>query len=208
MSLILHYIREMLSAMIILFPIYCVGRYLYLRKKKQTSSACKELTLGLFALYLIGLASQTIIPRFDMGIYTSTGQFYFDIYVGIDLSRVNLVPFKTIYSQLFVENPLVDDWSSVTLLNLMANVFLFVPIGIFFPLLYKRYRTIKKVLYLGLLSTCLVEFIQLFIGRSVDVDDILLNTMGVLLGYGAFILASKLKLVQTLFTNLKPNENE
>ncbi len=205
MRLILHYISGMLGYMLILFPFYCIGRYIYLRRTGNKSYIFQELALGLFALYMIGLASQTIIPRWNMGIYSETGQFYFDIYAGIDLSRVNLIPFRTISSQLFGANPLVDDWNSVSLLNLMANIFLFSPIGLFFPLLWDKWNSAKKALYIGLITTSLVEFIQLFIGRSVDIDDIILNTIGVLIGYGFFVLLSKFKFFQSVFTNLKTN---
>lgn len=205
MRLILHYISGMLGYMLILFPFYCIGRYIYLRRTGNKSYIFQELALGLFALYMIGLASQTIIPRWNMGIYSETRQFYFDIYAGIDLSRVNLIPFRTISSQLFGANPLVDDWNSVSLLNLMANIFLFFPIGLFFPLLWDKWNSAKKALYIGLITTSLVEFIQLFIGRSVDIDDIILNTIGVLIGYGFFVLLSKFKFFQSVFTNLKTN---
>ena len=55
------------------------------------------------------------------------------------------------------------------------------------------------------MTTSLVEVIQLFIGRSVDIDDIILNTIGVFIGYGFFICASKFKLFQSISTNLKTN---
>ena len=205
MRLILHYISGMLGYMLILFPFYCIGRYIYLRRTGNKSDVLQELVLGSFVLYMIGLSSQTISPRWYMGIYSDTGQFYFDIYAGIDLSRVNLIPFKTISSQLFGANPSVDDWNSVSLLNLMTNVFLFAPIGLFFPLLWTKWNSIKNVFFVGLMTTSLVEVIQLFIGRSVDIDDIILNTIGVFIGYGFFICASKFKLFQSISTNLKTN---
>lgn len=116
-----------------------------------------------------------------------------------------MIPFKTISSQLFGANPSVDDWNSVSLLNLMTNVFLFAPIGLFFPLLWTKWNSIKNVFFVGLMTTSLVEVIQLFIGRSVDIDDIILNTIGVFIGYGFFICASKFKLFQSISTNLKTN---
>ena len=38
---------------------------------------------------------------------------------------------------------------------------------------------------------CLIEFLQLFLGRSVDVDDVILNTLGGLLGYLLFCFIPK-----------------
>ena len=39
--------------------------------------------------------------------------------------------------------------------------------------------------------SCLIEFLQLFLGRSVDVDDLILNTLGGLMGYLLFCLLPK-----------------
>ena len=36
--------------------------------------------------------------------------------------------------------------------------------------------------------TCLIEFIQYFIGRSSDIDDILLNTFGTVIGYVVLLI--------------------
>lgn len=38
----------------------------------------------------------------------------------------------------------------------------------------------------------LIEFVQYFTGRSCDIDDLMFNTLGGVLGYGLFVLISKL----------------
>ena len=58
---------------------------------------------------------------------------------------------------------------------------LFFPIGFFYVLLW-RSDSRKRVLRLGFLTTLCIEVIPLFVGRTLDIDDILLNTIGVLLG--------------------------
>lgn len=105
-----------------------------------------------------------------------------------DLAQVNLIPFKTLYQYLFQTNAHVDSWNVVSLLNITGNILLFSPIGFAVPLFWDRWRSFKKVLLLGLAVTLFIEIIQLFIGRSTDVDDVILNTIGVLLGYGIFSL--------------------
>ena len=71
--------------------------------------------------------------------------------------------------------------------RLASNVLAFVPFGLFLPLLVKRMRAPGKILLLGFEFSLLVEIVQLFskVG-SFDVDDILLNTLGVVLGYAGF----------------------
>lgn len=72
-------------------------------------------------------------------------------------------------------------------LNLVGNVLAFVPFGIFLPFLIRRVRVFGKTLLLGFQFSLLVEIVQLFskVG-SFDVDDILLNTLGVIIGYFCF----------------------
>ncbi|MGG0476115.1 VanZ family protein [Priestia aryabhattai] len=159
-----------------------------MKKKRKITSFKKELVLGVFVLYLIGLASQTIVPNWNAGIVTDTGEPFFDIYFTNELSHVNIIPFHTLYEYFFQTNTNVDEWNSVSLLNLTANVILFLPLGFLVALIWRKYHSIKKGTILGLSVTCLIEFIQYFIGRSSDIDDILLNTFGTVIGYVVLLI--------------------
>jgi glycopeptide antibiotics resistance protein len=75
-------------------------------------------------------------------------------------------------------------------LNLAGNVVLFVPFGFIFPLVSKNLNRASKIIPLGLAASLLVESCQLLISytldimfRSFDVDDMILNTLGVVVGY-------------------------
>ncbi|MBW8350690.1 VanZ family protein [Bacillus sp. IITD106] len=188
MSLIKMYIINMLGYMIVALPFYMIGRAIYLKRKKKRVKPFRELTLALFVLYIIGLASQTIIPRWDAGILSDTGKFYFDIYLFNNAAHVNLIPFHTISQYFFTTNANVDNWGGVSLVNIAGNMFVFSPIGIFVPILWGRFRSLPKILLLGIGVTCFIEFVQLFIGRSTDIDDMILNTIGVVIGYGVYAL--------------------
>ena len=78
---------------------------------------------------------------------------------------------------------------AAVVLNLVGNVIAFVPFGVFLPLLVKRTRSFVKTVLLGFEFSLFVEIVQLF-GKvgSFDVDDILLNTLGVMGGYLLFRL--------------------
>lgn len=78
---------------------------------------------------------------------------------------------------------------AAVVLNLVGNVIAFVPFGVFLPLLIKRTRSFVKTVLLGFEFSLFVEIVQLF-GKvgSFDVDDILLNTLGVMGGYLLFRL--------------------
>ncbi len=107
------------------------------------------------------------------------------IYI-IILLLSTLVPFRTMFAYIRV-NEYASGWDSVSLVNLLGNVFVFSPIGIFIPLLWKRLRSFAKIALIGLGFTCFIETFQYFIGRSTDIDDIILNTVGVLIGYIAYV---------------------
>lgn len=77
-----------------------------------------------------------------------------------------------------------------------SNLLLFSPIGLFLPLLWKKFRKIKNVILAGVLVSTSVEMIQFFIGRSSDIDDVFLNTLGVCVGYGLYKIITKLKKIR------------
>ena len=185
MSLILLYVYKLIGYMVIAFPFYIIGRFVYIKRKKQQASVGREFLLGFFFLYIIAVASQTIIPKWDAGIISSTGEFYFNVQWSNKIASVNIIPFRTLFLYLQA-NPNIDNWSSLSMVNIFGNMFVFTPIGIFVPLLYRRLRSLKKILIVALVVTCFIEITQLFIGRSTDIDDVILNTIGVMIGYGMF----------------------
>lgn len=187
MGLISTYVINMLGYMIVAFPLYLIVRLVILKKRKKPVKKSQEVILALFVLYLVGLASQTIMPKWNMGVDVSTGEFFFDVYMSNQLAHVNTTPFQTITSYMQV-NEYADGWDSISNLNLLGNVFVFSPIGFFIPLLWRRMDSFKVIFFIGLSVTCIIESIQYFIGRSSDIDDVILNTVGVVIGYWAYIL--------------------
>lgn len=94
--------------------------------------------------------------------------------------RVNLVP---------LVNILQFDTVRDLILNLTGNFAMFIPTGIMVPLIYKRFNTIGKVTLFGFLMSLTIEVLQLpFAVRASDVDDLILNTAGCMVGYGIYAL--------------------
>ena len=78
-------------------------------------------------------------------------------------------------------------------INIIGNTALFIPTGIVLPILYKRLDTFPKVLLAGFGISFLIETIQLlFPGSVTDVDDLIMNTLGVVIGYGIYRLVKLL----------------
>ncbi len=94
----------------------------------------------------------------------------------------NLVPFHEISRT----------WDSGwKILILAGNILLFLPVGLA-PALLWRDGTWRRSLAAGLGSSCLIEFVQLFIARGTDIDDVILNTAGAMLGYALAVLLRRL----------------
>ena len=98
-------------------------------------------------------------------------------------NRYSLKPFQTI--RLYI-----DAYHNRTLRirqvasNLIGNVILFMPMAWFVPFLFKGMRKWYIFLPCMLVLICLVELVQFGTGRgSMDIDDVILNFSGVILGF-------------------------
>ncbi len=191
MGLMRIYLENMLIYMMIALPFYVLGRMIFIKLKKCSVNKLREVILAGFTLYMIGLASQTIIPSWSAGNLTDTGEFYFTFHIENELASVNLIPLRTLNHYFILVNHYKDDWGNVSFVNFWGNILLFSPIGFFVPYLWNRFDSFIKILMIGLGVTFFIETVQYFIGRSTDVDDIILNTCGVLIGYGVFKLRKK-----------------
>lgn len=74
-------------------------------------------------------------------------------------------------------------------INLLGNIVAFIPFGLFVPLLSRKQRHCWRVVLLSFDFSLIVEILQLVskVG-SFDVDDLILNTIGGLIGYLCFVL--------------------
>lgn len=106
---------------------------------------------------------------------------------------VNFIPFRDLITGL--THPDITESAAKSLaLVYLGNILLFVPLGLFAPLLLNKKKwTFGNALVLGLITSMTVEFLQLIIGlhagylyRCVDIDDLILNTTGTVLGFALF----------------------
>lgn len=99
-----------------------------------------------------------------------------------NLSRANFIPFKTIlYFLSGVER------KAIAMENLLGNFIGFMPLGLLAPLVFEKIRSVKTMLIVSFLTSFGFELTQLITGLGVfDVDDLILNTAGGVIGYLAF----------------------
>lgn len=180
MSRIMDYILNMLPYMLISLPIIIVVRVIAVsmfKKKGIKTSQWHEIGLVLYAVFLVGLASQTIIPKIEFGV------------VGLNIvnhnleSKINLMP-----GQVFVDTwreCVINGYWNYLIINFIGNICMFVPIGFCVPLLWNS-MSLRKTALIGLASSLFIELCQILQVRGSDVDDLWLNTLGVVIGYVLF----------------------
>lgn len=81
-------------------------------------------------------------------------------------NSINLIPF-----------------SSEGAMTYILNIIMFMPLGFLLPLIWENFRNAKKVVLMGFLMSLAIEICQLFNIRTTDIDDLLMNTLGTLVGY-------------------------
>jgi len=78
--------------------------------------------------------------------------------------------------------------------NVVGNMALFIPSGIVLPVICKKLNSFGKVVAAGTFISLCIEILQLpFASRASDIDDLILNTLGVAVGYGICALIRNLR---------------
>ncbi|WP_202395581.1 VanZ family protein [Virgibacillus halodenitrificans] len=106
----------------------------------------------------------------------------------------NFVPFKTIntYFTAFVDNSMNRN---IPIKNLVGNLFMFLPMGIYLPFLIKKIAGLGRFVLSMIVLLFFIEVIQLVTRRgSFDIDDFILNMIGALIGFAIW----KTKYIQKL----------
>ena len=99
--------------------------------------------------------------------------------------RINLLPVVYLF-----DYPVFRE----ALINFVGNTAMFVPLGIVWPCVFQQLDTHGKVIAAGVGYSLLIEIIQLpFFDRVSDIDDLLLNSLGFVLGYGIYLLVKAVK---------------
>ena len=97
---------------------------------------------------------------------------------------LNLVPFSWVR----------ETWAMgflAMISQVIGNIIMFVPLGFLLPFVFKSCKSPYKTLMGVATFSFSIEFIQYFIGRSADIDDLILNTLGGMLGFGVYLMTDK-----------------
>lgn len=99
-------------------------------------------------------------------------------------SGFNLIPFR--------EMTRYEMGSRMFMYNVVGNIVLFIPFGYFISDFLKA-KKISHILIVSIIASLTAELIQSQIGRAFDVDDIILNVVGAILGFMFYISIQAIK---------------
>ena len=114
--------------------------------------------------------------------------FVFCIYL-IGMLTMTGLCLKGTFSPRIVYIPFVDMIRGP--IDTALNVLLFVPLGFFLPILYKKYDSLFKIAIGGFLFSLSVEIAQMFGHGATDINDLITNTVGACLGFVVYTLLRK-----------------
>ncbi|MCM1568990.1 MAG: VanZ family protein [Roseburia sp.] len=179
------YIVDLMRIMLAGLPGYLLLRAFWLkwrpgkRGENTGTKECpvqysREIFMGIFVLFMLALV--TFVCQ---GEYSSIPDMLKLAKERVEHGTgINLVPFRTI-SNYYRHFGIYGDLFWV---NIAGNVLMFVPWGFGLLFLWKKNRKLYRLIFFSIMFPVGIEFVQLFINRQVDIDDIILNFLGGLLG--------------------------
>lgn len=190
MYTIMRYFTQMMSLAIpaaIVFLCFFQYRQKAIKAMGLRSKTQREIGLHIFVMSIFSIFALTLWPEYY---WEETSGVWGNLRLLIDRPAVNsavsLVPFTVFKDYLFdlSQGPAMF---FATLLNFFGNLLVFVPVG-FFPALLFRKATWKRSAIIGFAMSLFIEIVQYFIMRNTAIDDIILNTMGAMCGYWLYLL--------------------
>ncbi len=166
MKLLLFYTYEFLASFIPFLSVFLI--FAHTRKKNgQKTELLHTLLLFLLAAYVICVYDVTGSGTLWDGL---TYQFQ------IRTSYVNLIPFST----------------GIHTVGYILNIILFLPFGFLVPMIWKKMRASYRTVIAGFSFSLLIELSQLLNNRRTDIDDLIMNTLGALIGFLIYKIFKKL----------------
>ena len=142
----------------------------------------------IFAVYCLFLAYMVFFSR---GFRTQYTYLHYLKYF------TNFIPFKTVQTYIHIYN---KGLHGLAIYNLLGNFVLFLPMGIFLPCICKKLDRFWKVILCVSGMVIFVEIAQFILRVGIiDVDDVIFNLSGAMIGYGIFKIPFINKILQNIY---------
>lgn len=166
--------RDMFLFLLTSYSIWLLSRVFSLVRRRKAVVLTNELILQLFVIYFSAVIFLTMSPFSFQVPMIGPRAFSFD-------------------NQLFYKlRHMSDGYLHLQLLYSVVNILMFIPFGMLAPFTFKKLRSFIWLVVVGFLFSLSIELTQgLFtLTRRATVDDLVLNTVGAILGYFIFITLS------------------
>jgi|LGOV01.1.fsa_nt_gb glycopeptide antibiotics resistance protein len=169
------------SILILAIPLYIIVRVLRIKVSKQNAKWLTEITFLMFFCYLLILVGVTVFPMMIDKMYVP---------FGLARIKANMVPVIGIIDEIKLLNGNQLEGLYFILKTIGPSLILLLPFGLFFPILFNDKKELYYRFYIGLVLTLMLEFTQFIqtaygynISRVLDINDIILNVIGFIIGY-------------------------
>ena len=166
MNILTESIDNMWPMLTIFLVVIAVVRIAAIRNNNEKLVFYKEFSNLLFIIYILLLYE--LLTRSEL----NTVRGY------------NLVPFTEIFRY--------EIGSQAFLMNVVGNIVIFIPFGYLIST-YIKPKRILTILIVSVITSATVESVQLCIGRSFDIDDIILNSLGAIIGFLLYVALNAIK---------------
>lgn len=166
--------------------LYIIFRFLKLKKNNSDINYKREILYLIFICYIVGLFNLVLVPINFWNIiwYNIFYNFNENPFAGIFDFSYNFIP--TIYKIIIGEYTL-DSWGKAMI---VGNFLMFIPMGILLSLCFENVNK-KNIFKYAVLIPLAIEVLQLVVGRSFDIDDLVMNFLGIVIGYFIVELVKK-----------------
>lgn len=161
----------MKSLILILYEIFTTMipfLFIYFVFKKKFNKKNNFLLLLLFFIYILLVLN-----------ITGAGTIYDFLFYGIDINpqQISIIPFK---------------YQDFLYTGFILNIIMFIPLGFILPLIWGNKFRLNSIFIYGFLFSLFIELSQLLNNRTTDIDDLIANTAGAIIGYFIYRIFMKL----------------
>lgn len=172
-SIFMDVIPDIWPMLIIILVILCSIRVTYLITKHKRFQIHKELIYLISIVYILCLFHVVTFQDSNYGVS-------------------NFVPFKEIFRYSIGSDKFIK--------NVMGNIVLFIPYG-FLASYFLNNKKLSIISILTIIVSLTIESVQYYIGRVFDIDDIILNLLGGIIGFLFFVGIDAIRNKIKLFRN-------
>ena len=154
----------------------------------------KKHSRAIFIVYILILLIVLVLKFPQMNMFHSIVERWRTGKPSRFVTETNFVPFKIIIE--YIKNAhSYNDWFTK---NLAANIIMFIPLGFLAPLFMRRNKLWQIIIY-GIIVSIMIEILQVLLAVGTgDIDDVILNAFGTLMGFGIYKLIYSVALKNSL----------